>query len=32
MATIDNLPLGLSLIGARNSDRGLVALARRVLG
>jgi amidase len=31
MAKIDGLPLGLSLIGARNSDRGLIALARRVL-
>jgi amidase len=31
MATIDGLPLGLSLVGARNSDRGLIALARRVL-
>jgi amidase len=26
------LPLGLSLIGARNSDRALIALARRLLG
>jgi len=31
MATIDGLPLGLSLIGARNSDRGLIALAQRVM-
>jgi amidase len=31
MGTIDALPLGLSLIGARNSDRALIALARRVL-
>jgi len=31
MATIDGLPLGLSLIGARNSDRALIALARGVL-
>jgi amidase len=31
MATIDGLPLGLSLIGARNTDRALIALARRVL-
>ena len=31
MATIDGLPLGLSLIGARNSDRALIALARRIL-
>jgi amidase len=31
MARIDGLPLGLSLIGARNSDRGLIALARRVM-
>ena len=31
MATIDGLPLGLSLIGARNSDRALIALARRVM-
>jgi amidase len=26
-----SLPLGLSLIGARNSDRALIALAQRVL-
>jgi len=32
MATIDGLPIGLSLIAARNSDRGLIALARRMLG
>jgi len=25
------LPLGLSLIGARNSDRGLIGLAKRIL-
>jgi amidase len=31
VATIDGLPLGLSLIGARHSDRGLIALAQRVL-
>ena len=31
MATIDGLPLGLSLIGARSSDRALIALARRIL-
>jgi len=31
MATIDGLPLGLSLIGARNSDRGLIGLAKRIL-
>lgn len=31
MASIDGLPLGLSLIGARGSDRGLIALAKRVL-
>jgi Asp-tRNA(Asn)/Glu-tRNA(Gln) amidotransferase A subunit family amidase len=31
MATLDGLPLGLSLIGARGSDRALIALARRVL-
>jgi amidase len=31
MATIDGLPIGLSLIGTRNSDRGLIALAKRVL-
>jgi amidase len=31
MARIDGLPLGLSLIGARNSDRALIALARRIL-
>ena len=31
MARIDGLPLGLSLLGARNSDRALIALARRVL-
>src|SRR5207237_1953608 len=32
MATLDALPIGLSLIGARNSDKALIALARRVLG
>jgi amidase len=32
MATIDGLPIGLSLIGARNSDKALIALAKRVLG
>ena len=32
MATAGGLPLGLSLIGARNSDRALIALARRLLG
>ena len=31
MAEIDGLPLGLSLIGPRNSDRALIALARRIL-
>ena len=31
MAKIDGLPLGLSLIGARNSDRALIALAGRVM-
>jgi len=31
MAAIDGLPLGLSLIGTRNSDRALIALARRIL-
>jgi amidase len=31
MATIEGLPIGLSLIGARNSDRALIALAKRVL-
>jgi amidase len=31
MATIDGLPLGLSLIGARNSDRALIGLASRIL-
>ena len=31
MAKIDGLPLGLSLIGARNSDRALIALARRAM-
>jgi amidase len=31
VAKIDGLPLGLSLIGARNSDRALIALARRVM-
>ena len=31
MAAIDGLPLGLSLIGPRSSDRALIALARRIL-
>jgi amidase len=31
MVEIDGLPLGLSLIGARNSDRALITLARRIL-
>ena len=31
MTKIDGLPLGLSLIGARNSDCALIALARRVM-
>jgi len=31
LATIDGLPLGLSLIGARNSDRGLIVLAKKIL-
>ena len=31
MATAGWLPLGLSLIGTRNSDRALIALARRIL-
>ena len=30
MATAGGLPLGLSLIGTRNSDRALIALARRI--
>jgi amidase len=31
MATLDGLPLGLSLIGARYADKALIALARRIL-
>jgi amidase len=31
MASIDGLPLGLSLMGARHSDQALIALAKRVL-
>jgi amidase len=31
MATVDGLPIGLSLIGARNSDCGLIGLAKRIL-
>jgi amidase len=31
VAALDGLPLGLSLIGARHSDKALIALARRVL-
>jgi amidase len=31
MATIDGLPIALSLIGARNSDKGLIVLARKIL-
>ena len=31
VATIGWLPLGLSLIGTRSSDRALIALARRIL-
>jgi len=31
VAKIGGLPLGLSLIGARNADRGLIALAQRVM-
>ncbi len=31
MAQIDGLPLGLSLIGARTSDRALIALADKVM-
>lgn len=31
VATLDGLPLGLSLIGTRGSDKTLIALARRVL-
>jgi amidase len=31
MGQIDGLPLGLSLLGARNSDRALIALAKQVL-
>ena len=31
MAAIDGLPLGLSLLGARGSDRGLIALAKKIL-
>jgi amidase len=31
MASIDGLPIGLSLIGARNTDRALIGLAQRIL-
>lgn len=31
LGRLDGLPLGLSLIGARHSDRALIALARRVM-
>jgi len=31
LAALDGLPLGLSLIGARGSDRALIALARRIM-
>ena len=31
MASIDGLPLGLSLMGARGSDRGLIEVARKIL-
>jgi Asp-tRNA(Asn)/Glu-tRNA(Gln) amidotransferase A subunit family amidase len=31
MAAIDGLPLGLSLVGARGSDKALIALAKKVL-
>jgi len=31
LAKLDGLPLGLSLIGARGSDRALIALAERVM-
>jgi amidase len=31
MAAIDGMPLGLSLIGARDCDKALIALAQRVL-
>ena len=31
MATLDGSPLGLSLLGALGSDRGLLALAKRIL-
>ncbi len=31
MATIDGLPLGLSLIGPRNADRALIGLAKRIM-
>jgi amidase len=31
LATIEGLPLGLSLIGARGRDRGLIALAKKVM-
>jgi amidase len=32
LAKLDGMPLGLSLIGARGSDRSLIALAKRVMG
>ena len=31
LAMLDGCPLGLSLVGTRGSDRGLIELARRVL-
>jgi amidase len=31
MAAIDGVPLGLSLMGRRGSDKGLIALAKRIL-
>jgi len=31
VGSIDGLPLGLSLIGPRNADRALIALARRIM-
>ena len=32
LATLDGLPLGLSLIGPRGSDRALIALALPIAG
>jgi len=31
MGTIDGLPLGLSLLGARGSDKALIAIAKRIM-